>query len=66
MLTASFGCGVAMGWSLWLLLLLLLRERMLQARPLPGVMLPVQDLLFVYELGTLRIHQLLSEMLILQ
>lgn len=64
MLTASFGCGVAMRWSQWLLLLL--RECLLHARPLPGVMLPVQDLLFVYELGTLRIHQLLSEMLILQ
>lgn len=54
-------------WSrLLLLLLLLLGESLLEARSLAGVVLPVQDLLLIYELGTLGIHQLLPEMLVLQ
>ena len=55
--------------NLRLLLLLrglLLGQGLLQTRALPGVMLPVQQLLLVDELGTLGVHQLLAEVLVLQ
>ena len=45
---------------------LLLGQRLLQARALPGVVLPVQQLLLVDELGTLGVDQLLAEVLVLQ
>lgn len=51
----------------WLLLgLLLFSQRLLQPHTLPGVVLPMQQLLLVDELGTLGVHQLLPEVLILQ
>lgn len=50
----------------YMLLLLLLRERLLQSGALPAVMLPVEQLLLVDELGALRVHQLLPEVLVLQ
>lgn len=51
----------------WLLLrLLLLSECLLQTHAFPGVVLPVQQLLFINELSTLSIDQLLPEVLILQ
>lgn len=54
-----------MGW--WLLRsLLLFSQRLLQAHTLPGVVLPVQKLLLVDELGTLGVNQLLPEVFILQ
>lgn len=49
-----------------LLRLLLLSECLLQTHAFPGVVLPVQQLLFINELGTLSIDQLLPEVLILQ
>lgn len=51
----------------WLLLrLLLLSECLLQTHAFPGVVLPVQQLLFINELSALSIDQLLPEVLILQ
>lgn len=51
----------------WLLLwLLLLGERLLQTHAFPGVVLPMQQLLFIDEFGTLGINQLFPEVLILQ
>lgn len=47
-------------------LLLLLGQCLLQTHAFPGVVLPVQDLLLVDELGALRIHQFLAEVLILE
>lgn len=47
-------------------LLLLLGQRLLQPRALPGVVLPVQQLLLVDELGALSVDQLLPEVLVLQ
>lgn len=49
-----------------LLRLLLFGEGLLQSRAFPGVVLPVQQLLLVNELGALSIDQLLPEVLILQ
>lgn len=63
--SSSLGGSVSMGQ--WLLLgLLLLSQRLLQTHTLPGVVLPVQKLLLVNELGTLSVNQLLSEVFILQ
>lgn len=60
-----FGGSIAM--RQWLLLwLLLLGERLLQTHAFPGVVLPVQQLLFVDEFGTLGINQLFPEVLVLQ
>lgn len=51
----------------WLLLgLLLFSQSLLQTHTLPGVVLPVQELLLVNKLGTLSINQLLSEVFVLQ
>ena len=63
--TSSLGGGAAVRRRL-LLRLLLLRQRLLQARAFAGVVLPVQQLLLVNELGALRVHQLLPEVLVLQ
>lgn len=49
-----------------LLRLLLLGQRLLQPRALPGVVLPVQQLLLVDEFGALSVDQLLPEVLVLQ
>lgn len=63
--TSSLGGGVPV-WR-WLLLgLLLLGQRLLQPGAFPGVVLPVQQLLLVDELGTLSVDQLLPEVFILQ
>lgn len=63
--SSSLGGSVSMGR--WLLLgLLLFSQRLLQTHALPGVVLPVQKLLLVNELGTLSVNQLLSEVFILQ
>lgn len=62
---SSFCGGIAM--RQWLLLwLLLLGERLLQTHAFPGVVLPVQQLLFIDEFGTLGINQLFPKMLVLQ
>lgn len=53
-------------WRRLLLWLLLLSQRLLKPGAFPGVVLPVQQLLLVDELGTLSIDQLLTEMFILQ
>lgn len=53
-------------WRRMLLRLLLLSERLLQTHAFPGVVLPVQQLLFIDEFGTLSIDQLLPEVLVLQ
>lgn len=51
----------------WLLLgLLLFSQSLLQAHTFPGVVLPMQKLLLVDELGTLGVNQLLPEVFILQ
>lgn len=51
----------------WLLLgLLLFSQCLLQTHTLPGVVLPMQKLLLINELGTLRVNQLLSEVFVLQ
>lgn len=60
-----FGGGIAM-WQWLLLWLLLLGECLLQTHAFPGVVLPVQQLLFIDEFGTLGINQLFPEVLILQ
>lgn len=63
--STSLGGSVSMGR--WLLLgLLLFSQCLLQTHTLPGVVLPVQKLLLVNELGTLSVNQLLSEVFILQ
>lgn len=49
-----------------LLGLLLFSQSLLQPHTLPGVVLPMQQLLLVDELGTLSVNQLLPEVLILQ
>lgn len=49
-----------------LLWLLLLGERLLQTHAFPGVVLPMQQLLFIDEFGTLGINQLFPEVLVLQ
>lgn len=49
-----------------LLRLLLLSQRLLQPRALAGVMLPVQQLLLINELGALSVDLLLPEVLVLQ
>lgn len=53
-------------WQRLLLRLLLLCERLLQTHAFPGVVLPMQQLLFIDEFGTLGINQLFPEVLILQ
>lgn len=64
---SSLGGSIAMRRRRLLLLrLLLLSERLLQAHAFPGVVLPVQQLLFIDEFGTLGIDQLLPKVLILQ
>lgn len=60
----SLGGSIAM-WRR-MLLRLLLSERLLQTHAFPGVVLPVQQLLFINEFGTLSIDQLLPEVLVLQ
>lgn len=60
-----FGGSVAMRQRL-LLWLLLLGERLLQTHAFPGVVLPMQQLLFIDEFGTLGINQLFPEVLVLQ
>lgn len=47
-------------------LLLLFCQRLLQPRAFPGVVLPVQQLLLVNELGALSVDQLLPEVFVLQ
>lgn len=63
--SSSLGGGVPV-WQRLLLRLLLLGQRLLQPRALPGVVLPVQQLLLVDELGALSVDQLLPEVLVLQ
>lgn len=53
-------------WWLLRLLLLLLGECLLQPGAFSGVVLPVQQLLLIYELGTLSVDQLLPEVFVLQ
>lgn len=53
-------------WRRLLLWLLLLGERLLQPGAFPGVVLPVQQLLLIDELGTLSVDQLLPEVFVLQ
>lgn len=60
-----FGGGIAM-WQWLLLWLLLLGKCLLQTHAFPGVVLPVQQLLFIDEFGTLGINQLFPEVLVLQ
>lgn len=62
---SSLGGSIAM-WRRMLLRLLLLSECLLQTHAFPGVVLPVQQLLFINEFGTLSIDQLLPEVLVLQ
>lgn len=62
---SSLGSSVPVRLGL-LLRLLLLSQRLLQPHALPGVVLPVQQLLLINELGALSIDQLLPEVLILQ
>lgn len=49
-----------------LLWLLLFCQGLLQTHALPGVVLPVQQLLLVDELGALSVNELLPEVLVLQ
>ena len=63
--TSSLGGGVPV-WRRLLLRLLLLGQRLLQPGAFPGVVLPVQQLLLVDELGTLSVDQLLPEVFVLQ
>lgn len=53
-------------WRRLLLWLLLLSQRLLHAGAFPGVVLPMQQLLLVDELGALGVDQLLPEVLVLQ
>lgn len=63
--SSSLSSSIAMGR--WLLLgLLLFSQSLLQAHTLPGIVLPMQKLLLVDELGTLGVDQLLPEVFILQ
>ncbi len=62
---SSLGGGISVRW--WLLLrLLLLGQRLLQSGAFPRVVLPVQQLLLVDELGALSVDQLLPEVFVLQ
>lgn len=65
LVSASLGGSVSM-WRWLLLWLLLFGQRLLQTHALPGVVLPVQQLLLVDELGALSVNQLLPEVLVLQ
>lgn len=62
--TPSLGDGIPVWWHL--LLRLLLGQRLLQPGAFSGVVLPVQQLLLVYELGALGVDQLLPEVFVLQ
>lgn len=62
---SSLGSSVPV-WLRLLLRLLLLSQRLLQPHALPGVVLPVQQLLLINELGALSIDQLLPEVFVLQ
>lgn len=62
---SSLGSSVPV-WLRLLLRLLLLSQRLLQPHALPGVVLPVQQLLFINEFGALSVDQLLPEVLVLQ
>lgn len=65
MVSTSLGGSVSM--RRWLLLwLLLFCQRLLQTHALPRVVLPVQQLLLVDELGALSVNELLPEVLVLQ
>lgn len=65
LVSSSLGGSVSMRW--WLLLwLLLFCQGLLQTHALPGVVLPVQQLLLVDELGALSVNKLLPEVLVLQ
>jgi len=63
--TASLGGGVSM-WRRLLLRQLLLGQSLLQPRAFAGVVLPVQQLLLIDELGALSVDQLLPEVFVLQ